>query len=381
MKTILIHLLLFCSLCSTALPLSQDSKISLLTCSPGTELYSLFGHSAIRIEDPVAGMDIVFNYGTFDFNTPHFYIKYAQGLLPYQLSVASYNNFINSYKIENRTVWSQTLQFDSLQKQTLFNLLAENYEPKNRTYLYNFLFDNCSTRIRDIIEKSANNQIVWKNRQADKNFWNLLDEYLGTMPWIQWGIHTILGQPGMQEANTRQYMFLPDYLMYAIDSATYNHKPLIDTTETVFQASMPEINNPWYLSPTFVLIVVVLIMISLILYIKSNKLLNGFAILLFLLSGLIGILLIFLGFFTEHPITAPNFNLIWANPLNLIVLFFIPMKKMPAFIRYYLSFYQIILLVGIPVWFFIIPAVPMASISIIIGLSFIVFNLRQRKIQ
>ena len=379
MKNWLTILFIICTLPGYTLTLSSDSKISILTCSPGSELYSLFGHSAIHVNDPAANVDIVFNYGTFDFHTQNFYIKYAQGLLPYQLSITSYNNFIESYKFDNRTVWSQTLQLDSLQKQKLFDLLVENYQPANRTYLYNFLFDNCSTRVRDIIAKSIAIPIKWNTQNAGKSFWNLLDEYLYAMPWIQWGIHTILGQPGSQTATSDQYMFLPDYLMYALDSATIEGEKLVDGTLTVYQAPAPEIHNPWYFTPAFVFSIAFLLLIATIQYSKRSVILNSFSILLYLISGLIGVLLIFLGFFTEHPITAPNLNLIWANPLNLIALFFLGMPKLPKVVNYYITFYSIVLAIGIPVWFFATPAVPMASIVLIIAMLYVNLKLKQRK--
>lgn len=364
---------------ASALTLSTESKISLLTCAPGTELYSLFGHSAIRIEDPVTDIDMVFNYGTFDFHTENFYIKYAQGLLPYQLTATSYTNFINSYILDNRSVWSQTLNLDALQRQRLFDLLLENHRPNNRTYLYNFLFDNCSTRVRDIIEKSVPQPIVWNLTNEHKSFWNLLDEYLYRMPWVKWGIHTILAQSGSQEATPYQYMFLPDYLMQGMNSATYQGKPLSEKARTLYKAPESTFYAPWYTSPFFVFATGSLLLLVLLLRFPVPNFLNITAFLLFLISGLIGCLLIFLGFFTEHPITSPNFNLIWANPLNVIASFVIFRRKMPVLFRYYLTAYSLILTVGIPLWFFLTPAVPWASLPFVLLLIFISIRLKQKK--
>ena len=190
-----LFLILLTASTSASIKLSKDATISILTCSPGNELYSLFGHTGIRVVDKANDMDIVFNYGTFDFATQGFYFKFARGLLPYQLSCSEFRRFLSSYIHDERSVYSQTLNLDSIQKQYLMDLLVENYEPANREYLYNFLYDNCSTRVRDIIEKSTGNQITWIAQPSTKSFWNLLDEYLGRSPWIQWGIHTILGSP------------------------------------------------------------------------------------------------------------------------------------------------------------------------------------------
>lgn len=362
---------------SYAFTLSKDAEISILTCSPGTELYSLFGHTAIRVSDPAQGFDNVFNYGTFDFDTPGFYLKYAQGKLLYQLTGTSYSGFLNAYKMENRTVYLQTLHLDSVQKQKMFDLLIENYRPENRSYLYNFLFDNCTTRSRDIIQKSLPDKIEWQITESNKNFWNLLDEYLYVSPWVSWGIHTILGQPGTQKAETFQYMFLPDYLMYGLDSATYQGSPIADKAKVVYQTSEREEINSFFWNPFFVFTIGALLIIFLIQYFKSGKLLNAFTFLFFIFTGLLGVLIIFLGFFTAHPITAPNWNILWANPLNLIAIWFIFCKPLSRIIQWYLSFYMLLLVIALPVWFFAQPAVPLASIPLIILMLY--FCVKQKR--
>lgn len=363
---------------SFAFPLSKEAEISILTCSPGTELYSLFGHTAIRVSDPSQRFDQVFNFGTFDFETPGFYLKYAQGLLLYELAVAPYPGFVSSYQRENRTVYSQTLKLDSLEKQNLFNLLLENYRPENRSYLYNFLFDNCTTRSRDIVQKSLPSPINWHLANTDKNFWNLLDEYLCVSPWVKWGIHTILGQPGNRKATTFEYMFLPDYLMYGLDSATYNGKPLAEKTEILYQASPSQISIPWYFNPWFVFSLGVLLLILLLQKKKNPKLLNSITFLFFLFTGIVGALIIFLGFFTKHPITAPNWNILWANPLNLIAVWFIFSRHLPRIIQGYFSLYILLLAIALPVWFLAQPAVPLASFPFIIMMIYLCFRQKQK---
>ena len=380
MKKLSIFLIALLSvLDSFAFTLSKEAEISILTCSPGAELYSLFGHTAIRVSDPSQRFDKVFNFGTFDFGTPGFYLKYAQGLLPYQLAVSSYPLFLAGYQEENRSVYSQTLKLDSLEKQTLFDLLLENYRPENRSYLYNFLFDNCTTRSRDIVQKSLPAAITWNLADTDKNFWNLLDEYLRVSPWVKWGIHTILGQPGTRKATTFEYMFLPDYLMYGLDSATYNGKPLAEKTEIVYQVPAPRTNNPWFFSPWFVFSLGVLLLILLLENKKSLKLLNTVTFLFFLFTGIVGALIVFLGFFTEHPITAPNWNILWANPLNLIAVWFIFFRQLPRLIRGYLNLYLLLLAIAIPVWFLAQPAVPLASLPFILLMIYLCFRQKQKQ--
>lgn len=374
-------LLLLLTLSTSAFTLSPKAKISVLTCSPGNELYSLFGHSAIRIQDSEKQLDFVFNYGTFDFNTPHFYIKYAQGLLPYQLSISSYEDFIGGYIYEERSVYSQELNLDADSKQKLAELLLENYHPQNRTYLYNFLYDNCSTRIRDIIEKSTPAPIQWNLQNQNKSFWNLLDEYLVRLPWVKWGIHTILGQSGSRKAQPYQYMFLPDYLMKGLESATLNGEKLAALPQTLFVATPSIPKNPWYKTPAFIFTLSTLLIIFILQYFKSKKLFNTIAFILFLTAACIGFLLVFLSFFTQHPITAPNLNLFWANPLHVCILYFLLKKKIPSWVNLYLSIYAGILFIGICIWFFAVPAVPAASFPLLVLFIYLSIKIKRTKYQ
>lgn len=362
-----------------AIHLSKDAEISIITCSPGGELYSLFGHTAIRVLDPEQGIDVVYNYGTFDFKTPHFYLKYARGLLPYQLTKTPFPYFMYSYQEEGRSVYSQTLKLDSLQKQEMLNLLEINYRPENRFYLYNFLFDNCTTRSRDIVQKSLPEEIDWNTADTGKSFWNLLDEYLSVSPWVKWGIHTILGQRGNRQATTFEYMFLPDYLMYGLNTARYQGQRLATDAETLYEAPELEITSPWYRTPFFVFAAGVLILILLLQKYRNAGLLNTVSVVFFLFTGILGCLIVFLGGFTAHPITAPNWNILWANPLNLFVLPFIFRRNMPGIIRGYLKIYIALLTIAVPVWAIAQPAVPMASISLIVFMIYLCFQLRNKK--
>lgn len=362
-----------------SLVLSPEAEISILTCSPGAELYSLFGHTAIRVNDPRQQIDIVFNYGTFDFNTPGFYLKYAQGLLPYQLTISSYPGFLRSYQLDQRSVYSQTLHLDSVEKQQLFHLLSENYQPENRSYLYNFLFDNCTTRTRDILEKSLSQPIEWNLPANTKSFWNLLDEYLQASPWVQWGIHTILGQRGNRIATSHQALFLPDYLLTGIDSATYQGCKISEPVEIIYQAPELHLHNPWYWNPIFIFGIGTFLLILLLQRFRSRAFLNTVSLLLFIFTGLVGVIIFFLGAFTEHPMTAPNWNILWANPLNLLAPFFLFRDRLPRWAYGYLIFYMVLLSIGIPVWFLAQPAVPWASFAWIILMLYICFRLKERR--
>ncbi|MDR1755909.1 MAG: DUF4105 domain-containing protein [Culturomica sp.] len=382
MKPFYLLLILLCTagtLSAQTLRLSPEASVSILTHAPGTELYSVFGHIAVRVSDPQNEIDLLFNYGTFDFRTKHFYFKFAQGLLPYQLSCMPYRDFVEGHLSDPRGIRVQVLALDSTGKQQLFDKLVENYKPANRTYLYNFLYDNCSTRIRDLIEQSVSpHSVQWNSREEHKSFWNLLDEYLVRMPWVKWGIHTILGQSGSQTATPYEYMFLPDYLMKALEGATVEGQPIVSEAYSLYETPDPATSSPWYTSPFFVFTLSALLLAGAILLTGSPALLKGSAFLLFAASGAVGVLLVFLGYFTEHPITAPNLNLIWANPLNLPVAFTLFRKTPGHIIRGYLLAYGIVLLIGFPLWFWALPAVPAASLPLLLLFALLAFRLRQQ---
>lgn len=331
--------------------LTPEAKISLLTCGPGSELYSTFGHSAIRIKDPAYG-DIVFNYGTFSFDQPNFYLRFARGRLLYRLSVESFRNFEEFYTYENRSITEQELNLTPEQKQKLYDLLAENYLPENREYKYHFFYDNCSTRIRDIIEKALNNEVsyLYPDTAGKKSFRQMTDEYLipGKQQWGDFGIDLCLGLPTDYIATPYQEMFLPDYLMYHFDQALVGEemKPLVTRkevildTRTVFTA--PVISPAMVTWTLFVLVMIFTVM-------KRSAIGFGtFDYLLFGLSGLLGLLFLLLWVATDHTDTKYNFNLLWALPTHLALM---PLyARKPIFRKRYFGITALIGLILLVMW-------------------------------
>ncbi|MGM0650771.1 MAG: DUF4105 domain-containing protein, partial [Bacteroidota bacterium] len=214
--------------------LSEKSEISLLTCAPGEQLYSVFGHTAIRVSDPEEEVDMVFNYGTFDFNTPFFYLKFGHGSLDYLLSVSSFKQFMREYFVGSRSVWEQELNMKLSEKKQLFRDLKVNAKPENRAYQYDFFYDNCATRVRDILlEQHENKKLTFRNADKAGNvtFREAIHPYLETKPWTKIGIDLILGIPADESTDSLSIMFLPDHLMdqfagISVKSAGEN-KPLV----------------------------------------------------------------------------------------------------------------------------------------------------------
>ena len=322
-------------------------EIYLLTCSPGDQLYSLFGHTAIRVCNREEGTDIVFNYGTFDFSTDNFYYKFVKGILPYQLSIDKYPNFMFQYRYENRSVYSQRLNLTSVEKNRLYGLLLENYRPENRTYQYNFLYDNCSSRVRDIILEAIDGEVIFSDSPSDsqygcflpsanKSYWNLLDEYMKKYRWIKWGIHTILGIPASARAGIEGSMFLPDYLMaHFADARRSDGSPIAFPRETEFESDFKPSATPFYFTPIFVYSIAAIL-----------------------------------------PSTAPNFNLMWANPLNVLVPFMLLSDNglIRRILKIYFTVYLAVLAAAFLSWCFLMPSVvpstvPLIMIMIMISLS------------
>ncbi|HEY6915742.1 MAG TPA: DUF4105 domain-containing protein, partial [Paludibacter sp.] len=171
--------------------ISDSAVISLITCSPGEEVYSKFGHTAIRINDSSKGLDLVFNYGIFSFETANFYLKFIKGETDYQLGVYETAYFLPEYKQRNSSVWEQILNLTVPEKRNLINLLITNYQPENRIYRYNFIFDNCATRPRDKIMEALQGYVKFQPNNDSKTFRQWVGVYVGTDTWLKFGIDVV----------------------------------------------------------------------------------------------------------------------------------------------------------------------------------------------
>jgi hypothetical protein len=303
----------------------------LLTCSPGEELYSTFGHTALRVKDNTTGSDIVFNYGTFEFG-PDFYTKFIKGQLRYFLSIENFADFAYSYQYESRSIQEQVLQLSCVEKEKLFTALQINAQEENKYYQYDFLFDNCTTRAKDIVARNTASPVVFNNiLPADvPTFRNQIHDYLnkGGQYWNKLGIDLLLGAKLDKKVSNQQAMFLPDYLLKGFDSATIRDQPLVISPQTILQ--MPSsLNKGSVFRPSiiFSLLLMVIIILSFIQKTSLAKVLYAFDFLFFLIAGLIGVLLLFMWFGTDHNTTQNNYNLLWALPTHALMAFFIHKKQ------------------------------------------------------
>lgn len=314
---------------SQEIKLSPAATISVITCGSGEELYSSFGHSALRIADPVLGIDVVYNYGTFNFNAPNFYLKFTQGKLLYSLSRQQFDNFLYEYELENRWVKEQVLALSEVQKNALFLFLENNYRPENRDYKYDFFFDNCSTKMGTVLEQTFGNalQYDYTNLKHQYTFRELIHQNLKTNSWSAFGIDLALGSVIDRKATPHEHLFLPNYVMRQLNHTTLGNLPIVAQERTVLKEG-PEPKSNFILSPLFWLSVV-LVLVALVTYFDyKNKTRNRWLdFSLFFATGAAGLVIAFLWFFTEHSTTVINFNILWAFPLNLVVAFLLLWKE------------------------------------------------------
>jgi len=350
---------------------TPEAKFSILTCTPGPDLYSLFGHSAIRFQDNINGqmIDWVYNYGTFEFDDD-FYWKFAMGKLDYLLSKEDFPYFQQGYIMEGRGIYEQPLLMTSEEKVRLFDMLEENYLPQNRTYRYDFFYDNCSTRIRDIINSALNGKVEYTyNAKREHTFRQAIQTYLNYQPWSDFGIDIALGMPCDAKVQKGQMMFLPDSLMHEMDFARLRSQPLVPMKEELLPTDY-ELSNDSVMTPVVVFFAfLVLHLIMGFLFIKRGNLFQFTDRILLFVTGIIGLLVVFLWFFTDHTATAWNLNILWANPINLI-LAFAAERKLIGWKRKYLTVYFIILTLTLVTWFVLPQRLHLSIISLVVALIF-----------
>lgn len=348
----------FCLLvCLSAAAQSDTShlRISLLTCSPGAELYSTFGHTAIRVTDSSRGIDMVYNYGTFDYEDPAFLMKFTRGIMEYALSNYSFRDFLQEYQSEKRSVIEQDLQLTGDQKQRLYTALQQNALPQNRYYNYYFHTDNCTTRARDMIVQQTGASVVFKRIIPGNppTFRNLIHTYLdkGGQYWSKLGIDLLLGNNLDEKVTNDQAMFLPDYLMKGLDSATADGHALV-TQKQMALSIAPEPPSFTLMTPLFVFSALFIIIgwLSFSTNKRTLRFLNVFDSIFFLLLGLIGVVIITLWAIRIDTVCRDNFNAGWALPTHLPVAFVAYLKR-KWLQQYFKAVFVLTLLFGICWWF------------------------------
>jgi hypothetical protein len=310
---------------SAQMLVARSPIVSVLTCSPGSELYSVFGHSALRVQDSLDGKfyDVVYNYGTFEF-TDDFYLQFAQGRLDYFLSVSSFGEFQQMYLFDGRGIQEQYLLMTNADLIRLSDLLMENAQRENATFRYHFFKDNCSTRVWNIIKKASSKPLIIELDVPQNTFRSAIQTYLDYMPWGDFGIDLALGAPCDDLMQMEDRAFLPDSLLLLLSRTKYGSTPLtarpMELIPVDTELEQPRFNAPVVLS----WIIFLFILVWGFLMARKGKLRTVPETIFISLVSLIGCLLVFLWFFTDHDTTHNNWNLVWANPFWLYFLFRTP---------------------------------------------------------
>jgi hypothetical protein len=320
MKQFLLLALILSAVTGSAQTLSDSAQISLMTVVPGKFIYSTFGHSAIRVKDPVTRFDRCYNYGTFDFEQPNFILKFCQGKLLYNLDAESYRSFEYGNLQDYRPTQEQVLNLNQGQKQQLFDLLVENYKEENRYYKYDFFYDNCATRIRDIVQETFTYQLQFDTSALPKGatMRQLLQPYIEEKPWLDFGIDLVLGLPADRKATTADYMFLPDYVHDLFAKAkTGEGAALVKSERNIPEGPIkkaPFTPSPLE-RPLWVMGFVALIGL---LSMANPRTEHIFDTIFWFVLGVAGLVIALLWFATDHSATKSNLNILWAWPTHLL---------------------------------------------------------------
>ena len=364
--------------------LSDSAVVSVLTVLPGDRLYNLFGHTVIRVRDPLAGLDAGFNFGTFDFpetlpGGAGFVARFAYGKLDYKLSAsgAPLRDVDWYWSNEARPTIEQTLDLTPAQVEALFARLAENARPENATYRYDFFFDNCSTRPRDALEAVLGDDLQVTMADPGKSFRRLLDPYLVANPGVDLAMDVGLGPPADAVATAREALFLPVELTRWLDAATVRDsrgdpRPIVSRTDTLTWGPGAAHKNPAVPWPSILAwaIAVVLIGVTLVDFRSgrgSRRWLDG---ILFLLVGVAGLVLAFLVFLSLHTVTDRNLHLLWALPTHLVAGAVLLAGRRPRWLPPYMTGTLALaglFLVGLPFWTQEIPPAVIPPVLAIAG--------------
>ncbi len=307
--------------------LLDSVKISLLTCSPGEEVYSLYGHTAIRYTDLSSGIDIAVNYGMFSFKKPFFVLRFIFGLTDYDMGIFPFDVFVEEYKESGRSVIQQELNLTQEEKSKIRNAIEENYRQENRTYRYNYFYDNCTTRARDIICSNLNGEIRFpQSKDGYPSFREMVHSMNGDHPWARLGNDLLLGVKADLKTDVKEHQFLPynlmnDFNKSVIKDNTGAERALVEKSTVIIDSVKTSNEKEFPVRPiTCAWIIFSVVVVSVIIEILTRKHFWGFDTTLMALDGLFGIV-IFLMFFSQHPTTSTNLQIFLFNPLPLFYVY------------------------------------------------------------
>lgn len=342
-------------------PLSPKATVSVLTCATGNESYSLFGHTAVRIADPEQLIDVVYNYGAFDFSIPNFVAKFAKGDLQYFVVAHSFSEFIGQYQYEGRSVYEQKLRLSLPLKQQLFDQLNKTLQSEERFYTYKFIDRNCTTMVVDLLNETIGTKAITKKDATEKTYREVLFPYFKNHFYEQLGTSSIFGTKVDQKATT---LFLPFDLLESLKITKYKNEPLSEPVVSLLTV-VPTTPHSWwnnaYTYGAFLLLLV---------FWKKRSV----GLLFLTVMGILGLFFLFVGWYSLHPELANNYNVLLFNPTLLVLVFFVLQKNIKAI--KWLSYvnwgcfllYTIVLINKAPFWFLL----PLIGVT-----SFVVYRINK----
>lgn len=306
---------------------ADSIQISLLTCSPGKEVWAQYGHTAIRYYDKESGEDFAINYGIFSLDQTYFIPRFVLGMTDYRMGVQPMDIFLAQYSYEGRAVVEQVLNLSAEDKEVIYKALQENMKPENVVYRYNYFFDNCTTRARDMLANHLHGKVVYPPAEEDATFRSMIHKWNNKYEWSQFGEDLLLGVNADRKTTKSEQQFLPENLRSDFDKASYNGKPLVKETNVLLDAET-EVAEPGFpLSPlSIALIFAVISLVMMLFNYRRQQVYWAWDLALMLTSGLMGIIF-FIMIFSQHPCVRLNFILLFFNPLPLFFLYSTVKKK------------------------------------------------------
>ena len=302
-------------------------QISLLTCSPGKEVWAQYGHTAIRYYDKESGEDLAINYGIFSLDQTYFIPRFVLGMTDYRMGVQPMDMFLAQYSYEGRGVVEQVLNLSAEDKKVIYEALQENMKPENVVYRYNYFFDNCTTRARDMLVNHLHGKVVYPPAEEDATFRSMIHKWNNKYEWSQFGEDLLLGVNADRKTTKSEQQFLPENLRSDFDKATYKGKPLVKETNVLLDAETEVVEPVFPLSPLSVALIFAVISLVMMLFsYRRQQVYWAWDLALMLTSGLMGIIF-FVMIFSQHPCVSLNFILLFFNPLPLFFLYSTIKKK------------------------------------------------------
>ncbi|MEZ7705340.1 DUF4105 domain-containing protein [Prevotella melaninogenica] len=302
-------------------------QISLLTCSPGKEVWAQYGHTAIRYYDKESGEDLAINYGIFSLDQTYFIPRFVLGMTDYRMGVQPMDMFLTQYSYEGRGVIEQVLNLSAEDKEVIYKALQENMKPENVVYRYNYFFDNCTTRARDMLVNHLHGKVVYPPAEEDATFRSMIHKWNNKYEWSQFGEDLLLGVNADRKTTKSEQQFLPENLRSDFDKARYNGKPLVKETNILLDAETEVAEPVFPLSPlSIALIFAVISLVMMLFSYRRQQVYWAWDLALMFTSGLMGIIF-FVMIFSQHPCVSLNFILLFFNPLPLFFLYSTIKKK------------------------------------------------------